>query len=183
MKRWDVLINLLANRSHARGAEIGVQAGRTTSRLLTKLPGLEKLYCVDLWRLYPDYEKDRVRQGDAWPSQGLLDEDEKKFRKLVFPFGMKVLTLKMDSVRAATYVEDGSLDFVFIDANHLYEYVRDDIAAWTPKVRRGGLVIGHDYNYPVKMHTWGVKRAVDEVFEIAKKEDLGSWMKEVKAAK
>lgn len=164
MKRWDVLINLLVNRSHARGAEIGVQAGRTTGRLLTRLPGLERLYCVDLWKLYPDYEKDRVKPGDAWPSQGLLDKDEGKFRKMVFPFGMKVLTLKMDSVLAATYVEDGSLDFVFIDANHLYEYVRADIVAWLPKVRREGLLIGHDLDYPTMMHKWGVRQAVEEAF-------------------
>ncbi len=165
MKRWDVLIKLLLPRAHARGAEIGVQAGRTTGRLLTKLPGLERLYCVDLWELYPDYKKDQVRPGDEWPSQALLDKDREKFRRMVVPFAMKVLTFKMESTVAAKYVGDGSLDFVFIDANHLYEYVKADIAAWAPKVKRGGLIAGHDYSYPTVAYEWGVKQAVDEAFE------------------
>ncbi len=164
MKRWDVLLELLEHRPHHRGAEIGVQAGRTTVRLLQGLPKLSMLYCVDMWKLYPDYEKDRVRPGDSWPSQTLLDKDELKFRRMAQEFGMRTLTMKMASVRAAGYVDDGSLDFVFIDANHLYEYVIEDIAAWRGKVRPGGLLIGHDYNYPTVAHEWGVKRAVDEVF-------------------
>ncbi len=41
--------------------------------------------------------------------------------------------------------EDNSLDFVFIDGNHALEYVIEDIAKWSPKVREGGIISGHDY--------------------------------------
>ncbi|GAG42319.1 unnamed protein product, partial [marine sediment metagenome] len=51
------------------------------------------------------------------------------------------------------------LDFVFIDGNHSYEYVRQDITLWEPLVTAGGLVSGHDYGS--KFH-WGVAKAVDE---------------------
>lgn len=61
---------------------------------------------------------------------------------------------------AADYVEDGWADFVFIDAAHSYEAVKDDITRWQCKVRPGGWFGGHDYH---SAHQ-GVIRAVDEAF-------------------
>jgi hypothetical protein len=61
------------------------------------------------------------------------------------------------SAETARAFADSSLDFVFIDARHTYEAAREDIAAWWPKVKPGGLIAGHDYtNSP------GVRAAVDE---------------------
>jgi predicted O-methyltransferase YrrM len=71
--------------------------------------------------------------------------------------------IRMRSVVAATHYKNESLDFVFLDADHNYEAVQADIAAWLPKVRPGGILCGHDYAneaYPL----WGVARAVDEAF-------------------
>lgn len=53
--------------------------------------------------------------------------------------------LEADSVSAADHFDDGSVDWVFIDADHSYRAVVADIAAWSPKVKRGGLISGHDY--------------------------------------
>ena len=61
---------------------------------------------------------------------------------------------------ASRYVP-GDLDFVFIDADHRYEAVLADIAAWRPHVRPGGWLMGHDYNR--EAHP-GVVQAVDECF-------------------
>ena len=53
---------------------------------------------------------------------------------------------------AALKVEDDSLDFVFIDASHDEDSVKKDIEAWTPKVKKGGMISGHDIDQlPVKM--------------------------------
>ena len=60
---------------------------------------------------------------------------------------------------------DNTLDFVYIDASHLYDDVVADIAAWWPKVRKGGILAGHDYFLGDGI--W-VKKAVDE---FAKRED------------
>ena len=57
---------------------------------------------------------------------------------------------------------DESLDFVYIDAAHDYKSVKDDIGEWDKKVRKGGIVAGHDYLNKLHGTDYGVKRAVDE---------------------
>ena len=66
--------------------------------------------------------------------------------------------IRKHSVVAAADVTDGSLDFVFIDADHTYPAVVADIAAWWPKVKPGGWIGGHDYGKP----EFGVTGAVNE---------------------
>lgn len=68
------------------------------------------------------------------------------------------------SVDAAATFADNSLDFVFIDADHSYENVKQDINAWLPKVRLGGILAGHDYfQYDTGIPHPGVQTAVDEL--------------------
>ena len=67
----------------------------------------------------------------------------------------------MRSVQAAKLIPDGSLDFVFLDADHSYPGISSDIALWGPKIKKGGVLCGHDYDHP-SFPDWGVKRAVDE---------------------
>jgi hypothetical protein len=57
-----------------------------------------------------------------------------------------IRTLRLPSVAAATLFANGSVDFVFIDADHTSEAVQADIAAWRPKIRSGGILAGHDWN-------------------------------------
>ena len=67
------------------------------------------------------------------------------------------------------YIDDKSIDFVYIDADHEYESVRKDIAAWHPKIRRGGIISGHDYS------SSGVYKAVNERFNLVNKYDGNVW--------
>jgi predicted O-methyltransferase YrrM len=69
----------------------------------------------------------------------------------------RITELRGISWEMADKVEDGSLDFVFIDADHEYESVIRDIKAWAPKVKPGGLVSGHDTHFP------GVLKAINEL--------------------
>ena len=64
------------------------------------------------------------------------------------------------SVDVARRFENGSVDFVFIDAAHDYESVIDDVTAWLQKVRPGGIIAGHDYEPDYH----GLMRAVGEIF-------------------
>lgn len=65
----------------------------------------------------------------------------------------------MDSLAAADTLEDQTFDLVYLDSRHDYEWVRDEIRAWLPKVKKGGAISGHDYSpeFP------GVQKAVAEV--------------------
>ena len=77
--------------------------------------------------------------------------------------------IKKDSVSASKQFKNNSIDFLFIDGDHSYDGVVADLDAWWPKVR--GVMCGHDY----KADQYGVKKAVDEKFEI--KNPVGSiWL-------
>jgi len=180
--RATVLINLLKDRSPKVGAEIGVQAGGTSFQLLRGLPTLETLYCVDAWQWYPDYEHDRCptdKTGGQWPNQELLDQARETFLKYLHAghFESRVAILPLMSTLAATRIPNASLDFVFLDANHSYKYVKQDIELWMPKVKLGGLVAGHDYRNPHNP-AWGVTQAVDEAFPagVASGDDFTWWI-------
>ena len=68
--------------------------------------------------------------------------------------------LRMVSEKAVVAFSDNILDFVYIDANHEYEYIKHDLVLWYPKVHSGGVFAGHDYYSTI---TWpGVQKAVNE---------------------
>lgn len=95
------------------------------------------------------------------------------FLRHLEPFFGKFDTLIANSWDAASHFEDKSLDFVFLDADHVYESISKDIEAWLPKIKPGGILAGHDY---VPIHP-GVIQAVDENFPGGlNKEYLDEWV-------
>jgi predicted O-methyltransferase YrrM len=125
------------------GAEIGVLDGGTSMYLLAAFPKLQ-LVSVDPYKIYNEYDTERLAQAEQTAIQRLT------------PFGDRSIRVKESSVDAAKMVPAGRLDFVFIDADHSYEAVKEDMAAWYPALRPGGLFSGHDYRWA------GVQQAVDE---------------------
>lgn len=70
----------------------------------------------------------------------------------------KVTIICEDSAESAKHFDNGSVDFVYVDAGHSYACVSADIAAWWPKVKLGGTLAGHDYST-----SWpDVKQAVND---------------------
>ncbi len=116
------------------GAEIGVESGRYSRSICAINPGV-KLYLVDPWEVYPGY-REHVGQDHL----EVLYNDTITRTK---PYNCEIIRgFSMDAVKN---FEDESLDFVYIDANHDYKHVTEDIAEWSKKVRRGGIISGHDY--------------------------------------
>lgn len=124
------------------GAEIGVFEGAFSERLLRYNPSL-KLFGVDLWESYPgykDFEKHTILESYT--------------KALDIVKGYDCTYIKGWSHEVVNQFEDESLDFVFIDCNHAYEFVVADIANWSKKVRIGGIVCGHDYHDYSKSKKW-----------------------------
>jgi hypothetical protein len=167
MFRWDSVTKLL--REPKLGAEVGVRAGRFTSRLLRDHPTLT-MYAVDSWCPRPASPSPGAESYSGYDWASIIQE----FHRATAPFAGRIVLLHMDSSEAARHVQDGSLDFCFIDADHSYEGVARDIDAWAPKVRKGGILSGHDYGHP---RFPGVARAVDERFTVNLAPDNVWWMR------
>lgn len=142
------------------GAEIGVFTGDLSHRLLNRDD--VTLHMVDSWAISPS-DGQYAKSGDF--HAGLTVQQQEDFYQhtlsLVKLFGDRAKIIRKSSVDAAQDIADGALDFVFIDADHSYEGCKSDIAAWLPKLKKGGILCGHDYNntdYPC----FGVNQAVDE---------------------
>lgn len=74
----------------------------------------------------------------------------------------RAVLIQKFSVDAAKDIEDGSLDWIFLDGNHSLRAVLDDMDAWWPKVKIGGVFGGHDYGDDTNYPSWvEVKSAVD----------------------
>lgn len=129
------------------GAEIGVHEGTYSKELCQANPGL-KLYSIDPWKAHEGYR-------DIKKLSTFSNAHEQAVRRLK-PYGC-ILIRKM-SLDAVKDFEDNSLDFVYIDGNHSFDWVMRDIIEWTHKVRKNGIVSGHDYTDDNKV---GVKDAVD----------------------
>lgn len=145
MKRWDCIAKRVASdATEIVGVEIGVYKGDNARHLLELLPNL-KLYMVDRWQPYSENERSERKkssemvQGDAAYWQNIY-----KMALLVQEnFADRSYILRMSSEVAAKNINE-SLDFVFIDGDHLYKSVKKDIQLWLPKIKNGGWLCGHD---------------------------------------
>ena len=144
--RKHFLRHLIEKNNFKTMAEVGVRDGRTTFHLLDHCPELT-IYAIDM-SIKEFYNK----------------EIANKYKSRLIP-------IEATSEVAADRIADNSLDLVFIDANHSYDYVKKDIIKYTPKLKENGLLTGHDIDYP------GVNRAVNEMI---KQYDVGPnyvWIK------
>jgi hypothetical protein len=155
--RWETISKFVLQHKWKVGVEIGVWKGETFKYLLKKCPDLY-LTGVDLYAPQPGNngpEKwTKGENGHAWDHQKYY-EDLVKFCENTGRGNI----IKNYSVNAAKQISDDSLNFVFIDGDHSYEGVRNDIIAWLPKIKKGGYIIGHD------IHFDSVKTAVTEIFD------------------
>ena len=137
---------LLKELGYKKGVEVGVNKGKYSKWLCHQIKGL-KLFLVDNYPIYEDfgYYADPVRQ------EACYQEAKKRLEKYNCEWVLK------PSAEAVKDFLDNSLDFVYIDANHHYEYMVEDIAKWSEKIRQGGIMSGHDYS----AHMFEVKAAVD----------------------
>ena len=135
------------------GAEIGVYLGLNADSVLHALP-VKKLYLIDPYR---PYEGLAENEPGGNKTQADFDRFFETARNRLAKFQDKIEYIRKKSEDAVNDVPD-NLDFVYIDGNHKYEYVKKDIELYYPKVKRGGVLGGDNFEsaYP------GVARAVLE---------------------
>lgn len=150
--RWDTLPQLFKDMGFKVGAEVGVELGRFARSLVRKVPDL-KLYGIDPWVRY----EDQFNEHDP-------DEFYKQTVKDCTPYNIELI--RKTSMEAVKDFEDESLDFVYIDGNHNFRYVTDDIDEWSKKVRKGGVVSGHDFVFEKNAHAGYVVRDWTEIYGI-----------------
>lgn len=154
MMRWYVLETLIKSRGWKTGAELGVWKGKTFKHLIKRCPDLD-LIGVDLYQPQPDNTGPETwvegENGHEWNHEKYYDD----ITRFITQWGRGTF-YRMTTTEASKQVEDESLDFVFIDADHSYEGVKEDIKNWAPKVKPGGAVMGHDIDWE------GVEKAVSE---------------------
>ena len=137
------LAELIGEVGFKKGAEIGVNTGRF-SQLLLQCMGDGELILVDPWGPYENCSTHRAEQHYQATIERL-----KSYNTII---------KRMPSQDAIREVPDESLDFVYIDGLHDFNNAAMDIIQWVPKVKKGGIISGHDY---YSGPDFGVIQAVD----------------------
>lgn len=144
---WKLIENV-----HGNIAEIGVAEGNFSEDMLKWPIKPRKVYMVDRWKSV------RSQKGDAAHSQHWHDKNLATVLARTAIYGSRAIVLRGDSIVVCNQVPDKSLALVYIDGDHSYRGVMDDIWAWGQKVIDGGVMAFHDYEAP----QYGVKRAVQD---------------------
>ena len=152
------LVSLLKDKKLERVAEIGVFKGSNAMALLQNLP-IDLLIGIDPYVRYPEFD-DNLSNKIGIMARGDLTKIKKQMLRSMKPFKERFQLVEEKSAEAAEQFDDETFDFVFIDGNHWYDYVVEDIKLWMPKVKKGGILAGHDY---IKKSNCGVIQATTEL--------------------
>lgn len=155
---YHVVPKIINDNGYKTGIEIGVAFGGHAEAMLKA--GLDLLVCIDPWKFTgAEFEGLKTQEDfDTW------------YKFVQKRLGDKAVILRefSDVAHFMSYFRSTKkYDFVFIDGEHTYEQVFKDICNYLPKIKKGGMLIGHDYGHP---DFEGVKRAVDEHAAFAGKE-------------
>jgi len=138
----------------AKFVEVGCLHGRSSSYLGVEIVNSGKEISVDFIDPWFQYDAqraylDKIPDRDAYKSF---------LSNLSLIPGLRHRAIRLESDEAASLYADQSLDFVFLDGDHSERAVATDLVSWFPKVKRGGVLAGHDYYFE------GVHAAVQSHF-------------------
>lgn len=148
-----ILPNLIKKFNLSIGCEVGVASGSHSYKILRDTQ-VKKLYCVDPYKTYGDPTNARL-------SQRTFDILYYKVKDRLSEFRERGHIIRAMSASSASYFKKHQLDFVFLDANHTYKHVKEDLTLWYEKVRPEGIIAGDDY---ATVHP-GVPQAINEFFK------------------
>ena len=128
-----LLAELFKEAGFTTGAEIGVRKGKFTRHLCKANPDLHML-CVDPWMPYGKFYS--------------AERQERIYNTCLKTLeGYNVTIIRKASMDAVNDIPLESLDFVYIDGDHTFDHVMEDIIHWSQRVRSGGIIACHDFHY------------------------------------
>jgi glycosyltransferase involved in cell wall biosynthesis len=177
----ELFPDLIRSCGYQSGVEIGVQRGEHAAQLLDAWPG--KLSLVDPWE---------HQDTNVYPCMGNVPQEDhdrlyEEAKANTARFGDRAEIFREYSVEAAKRFGVGQLGFVYIDGNHTYDAVMQDLRVWYPTVAPGGIIAGHDFTNDgnpdlPKGGVFGVEPAVLDFLEehpytlhVAREEEFPTW--------
>jgi hypothetical protein len=136
INRIDLLKEIGLEFPNGKGAEIGTFKGEFSKQILQNWKGT--LYMIDVWRPLGEEYLDASNHAEHTTAYSDTMNN-------ISGYEDRGVMIRATSGVAADIFDRESLDFVYIDANHAYDFVVEDIKLWYPKVKSGGYLCGHDY--------------------------------------
>lgn len=133
-RRWQILADIISENNFKLIVEVGVFEGQTCMYILQNINSVTHYYAVDLI----------VHENVL--NMSFIDS--------------RLNIVNLSSLDASKQFNDNSIDLIFIDANHEFVHVYEDIISWLPKLRDGGIICGHDLH---ELHP-SVIKAVNMIF-------------------
>ena len=140
------------------GAEVGVLHGKHALNILRYMPNVKLLYLVDPFKFYPEY-----KEGDGYT----IEPAKKPTLERLVPYKARIKWVFKFFEECTIKEIDQPLDFIYIDGNHAYEYVKKDVALAVQFVKKGGVVAGHD---------WGASGVIKAVTEYCQSKKVKKYI-------
>lgn len=180
MNHAHAVEKIIKERYIRRMVEIGVYKGALSRHICKTCRHIVEYYAIDPWSSKSNLTGRFLQKTE--------DDWDGYYKKVLswMPYCRAYKVIRMTGVEASTLFPvkffKGFFDFVYIDSSHYYEDTLNEIKAWLPLIREGGLMGRHDYGDQVRPEHAGVKKAVDEMFgeENIKKEIDMVWYTEIK---
>lgn len=169
MTRNDLI--KLINSENPKILEVGVEYGGFTD---TYFKENYEIHLVDMW----------TTEGNDYYFSNRAGQVEEGYKKVLSKYSDKpnVKIIKMKSSEACSLYSDEYFDWIYIDADHSYNSVLEDIKNWFPKLKKGGLISGHDFDPDTRdtnYNFYGVEKAVREFFgdnfKLTNEQNYKSW--------
>lgn len=125
--------------------EIGTYEARNAVSIMKEL-NVKSLTCIDPYQYYDDEQLTMIQ----------LDEAKQRAYSRLGSYGKKIKWIHATSHAAIKKIPDNSIDFIYIDGDHRYEYVKFELEHSWKKLKSGGVIAGHDIDWP------GVVQAIGE---------------------
>lgn len=146
LESWDFshhdIPRIINEKGYKVGVEVGVAYGGHSECILRDTK-VEVLYGIDPYTRYQEYDGDAMNL-----EQSKLDDMFQMVNSRLAFYDGRFRLMRQFSVKASVDFGNESLDFAYLDGNHYEQFVLEDLTAWFPKVRAGGMISGHDYNHP-----------------------------------